>query len=584
MLFALHPIHVESVAWISQRKDVLSTFFWMLTMWFYVRYAERPDVKKFLPVILFFMLGLMAKPMLVTLPFVLLLLDYWPLKRFQPNNAGVKNPELSAKLVVRNGLRLVKEKFLLFCLTAFSVFMTLSAVGSKEALPSHLIISLVYKIKNALISYVSYIGKMFWPFHLAIPYPYSPISIYSAAGAFLLLLLITFFAVKTAKSRPYFVIGWFWYLGTLVPVIGLINFCPTAMADRFTYVPFIGLFVIIAWGCADLLKNFPYKKMLPGILFILIVFILMYRTWVQAGFWKNNLSLFEHALKVTSGNYVAHNSLGNALFRQGRITEAAYQFAQSIKIEPKHEKAHYNLANALWKLNKKDQAITHYLQAIDINPNYDKACYNLASLLLNQNRTDEAITYYKRTLLINPLFPEAEYNLANAYKKIGQIDAAIHHYRLALKTNPFHADAHYNLANALKNQGHLNNAIVHYRQAIDIQANNAKAHHNLATVLMSQGLVHEAIDHYLKALKINPNHVNAGIIWESPILPPGIFPRQLKTLKRPCNCVRNPTISGRLSTRPWKKLIKKAQILNVIPDVRLYIKKEKNRKTTLDSG
>ena len=511
VLFALHPIHVESVAWASERKDVLSTFFWMLTMWFYVRYADRPDVKRFLPVILFLMLGLMAKPMVVTLPFVLLLLDYWPLNRFQPGDAGVEKPELSVKLMVRNGFRLVKEKLLLFCLTAFSVFMILSAslARSKEALPSYLIISLTDKIKNVLISYVSYIGKMFWPFHLAIPYPFNPISSTSAAGALVLLLIITFFAVKTAKSRPYFIIGWFWYLGTLVPVIGLINFCPASMADRFTYVPLIGLFIIIAWGWADFFKNFPYPKRISGILFILLAFMLMHRTWTQAGYWKNNASLFKHAIKVTTGNYVAHNNLGNEFFRQGLITEAAYQFAQSIKIQPDHAKAHYNLANALRELDKTDKAITHYLQAIDINPNYEKACNNLASLLLDLGRTDEAITYYKRTLLIDPHFPEAEYNLANAYKKIGHIDKAIYHYRLALKINPLNADAHYNLANALKNQGHLNKAIGHYRQAIGIQANNEKAHTNLATVLMRQGLVHEAIDHYLKALKINPDHVNA---------------------------------------------------------------------------
>ncbi len=536
-LFALHPINVDSVAWVSERKNLLSTTFWMLTLLAYIRYAKKPDTFRYLTIFCALALGLLAKPMLVTLPCVLLLLDFWPLGRIKIGQQRTTVNYINSGPIFETAKisRLFMEKIPFLALSIATVALSVVSIqlNANNQLIDTAAVPMKLRIENAMVSYVVYLGKMVWPAHLAIFYPFPKvIPLWHSIGAVLFLIAVSALIVAKARKSPWLVTGWLWYLGTLLPVIGLVQggLWP-AQADRWAYVPLIGIFIIIVWGVPAFIPEYKLKKSGIGVTAATLLCVLSLATWIQAGFWKNSQTLFSHALSVTSGNYIAHNNLGNVLFRQGRITEAVYQFTQSIKINPDHAKAHYNLANALLKLDKKDKAITHYLQAISINPNYEKACNNLASLLLNQGRTDEAITYYKRTLLINPHFPKAEYSLANAYKKIGQIDKAIFHYRLALKINPLNADTHYNLANALKNQGHLNKAIGHYRQAIDIHANNEKAHSNLATVLMRQGLVHEAIDHYLKALKINPNHLNARYNLGIAYFTSGNFPAAVENFK-----------------------------------------------------
>ena len=536
-LFALHPINADSVAWVSERKNLLSTTFWMLTLLAYIRYARKPEIFRYFMIFCALALGLLAKPMLVTLPCVLFLLDYWPLGRInigqQITTANDPNSGPTFKTVGISRLFIEKIPFLALSIATIALAVISIQVNANNQLIDTSAVPMKLRIGNAMVSYVAYLGKMVWPAQLAVFYPFPKIiSLWQSFGAALFLIMVSALIVTNARKSPWLATGWLWYLGTLLPVIGLVQggLWP-ALADRWAYVPFIGIFIILAWGVPAFIPECKLKKLGIGLTAATLLFCLSIATWIQAGFWKNSQTLFSHALAVTSGNYIAHNNLGNALFRQGRITEAAYQFGQSIKIQPDHAKAHYNLANALRELDKTDKAITHYLQAIDINPNYEKACNNLASLLLDLGRTDEAITYYKRTLLIDPHFPEAEYNLANAYKKIGHIDKAIYHYRLALKINPLNADTHYNLANALKNQGYMNKAIGHYRQAIGIEANNAKAHTNLATVLMRQGLVHEAIDHYLKALKINPDHVNARYNLGIAYFTTGNFPAAVVNFK-----------------------------------------------------
>jgi len=323
-LFALHPLHVESVAWIAERKDVLSTFFWMLTMYSYVRYVRAPGLERYWPVLLFFILGLMAKPMLVTLPFVLLLLDYWPLGRF---NAGASHKNTSAVA------GLIREKIPLFVFVAASCSITFFVQKSSGAVRSLEDFSFTVRLANALVSYGGYLAKMVWPHSLAIFYPHPGMpSALKIAGACLMLIGISYVAVKTASKHPYMIVGWLWYVGTLVPVIGLVQVGPQAMADRYTYIPLIGIFIMIAWGIPEAVASWRQKRVCLPVLGIGAVILLSALTWGQAAYWKNSHTLFKHAISVTEKNYTIHYNLGIALFDQGGKTEAITHFAEATRL------------------------------------------------------------------------------------------------------------------------------------------------------------------------------------------------------------------------------------------------------------
>ena len=441
-LFALHPLHVESVAWVAERKDVLSTLFWMLTMGAYVYYVERPGYKKYLLVFVFFVLGLMSKPMLVTLPFVFLLLDYWPLKRFQTAKSGIhiaaatRQPASRAKkrkksrqqtgkdtiqtkgtiesrALWREIRPLLKEKVPFFVVTILFCFITFYAqhrvVKPMELYP------LGGRIANALISYVSYIGKMLWPVKLSVFYPYvgvAPLS-WQALSAALVLLVPTCLAIRAARRFPYLIVGWFWYLGTLVPVIGLVQVGLQSMADRYTYVSLIGVFIVIAWGVPELLNRWRYKRFAIASAAVGILFACIVMTYIQVGYWRNNITLYEHAIKVTSENAWAQNNLGYALTLQGKTREAIAHFQKAISIGNPAD-AHYNLGTILASEGKLDEAIYQFRESIRISPYYAKAHNNLGNALLYQGRLDEAIASYREALHLNPDYTLAQENLKNA--------------------------------------------------------------------------------------------------------------------------------------------------------------------------
>ena len=310
-LFALHPLHVESVAWISERKDVLSTFFWMLSLWGYLRYVERPGACRYLLLFFLFILGLMTKPMLVTLPFVLLLLDYWPLNRFQFGSSGDCNYSIQRPF----DFGLVWEKTPLFLLAAVSSVMTYIVQKSGGAVNSLATIPFHDRIANAIVSYVSYIGKMIWPDNLAVFYPYpKSILLWKVAGAGLLLVVVSVVIFRMVRTKPYFAVGWLWYIGTLVPVIGLVQVGSQGMADRYTYVPLIGIFVIIAWGVPDFMPKWRYKKIGFTVTIAAILAIIMITTRLQIRYWSDSLTLFKHAFEVTTvDNCIVHGKLGEAL-------------------------------------------------------------------------------------------------------------------------------------------------------------------------------------------------------------------------------------------------------------------------------
>jgi len=482
-LFALHPLHVESVAWVAERKDVLSTFFWMLTIWSYVGYVERPAIYRYLLVILFFVLGLMTKPMLVTLPFVLLLLDYWPLNRFSFEKSTCCSSRRESTVC-----HLVWEKIPLFSLAAASSVVTFLAQKSGGALGSLDVYPLGVRIANALVSYASYIGKMIWPNNLAILYPHpGMLPMKQVAGAGLLLLFISLLAIWTVKRRPWFTVGWLWYIGTLVPVIGLVQVGIQAMADRYTYVPLIGLFIIVAWGIHELLKRWRYR--IVGLLAITALFllILIVITRIQVRYWTNSISLFEHAIEVTDGNFVAHNNLGGALAEPGRIAEAMSHYFEALRINPDYGKTHYNLGNALVAQGNLDEAFFHYSEALRIDSDHADAHYNLGIVLEMQGRLIEAIFHYYSALRIKPESPEIHYNLGSTLVVQGNFKDAIFHFSEALRVKPDYAEAHNNLGVVLARQGRLPEAIIHFRKALQINPGNDGAQKNLKKALEKQG-------------------------------------------------------------------------------------------------
>jgi len=378
-LFALHPLNVESVAWVAERKNVLSTFFWLLTMWAYIRYAQKTNLKRYSLVILFFAMGQMSKPMLVTLPFVLLLLDYWPLRRLQSDRRTAIS-------------RLVYEKIPLLVLVAGSVVTTLTvqkmggALGSLNAFP------IQERVINALVSYWLYLQKMIWPGGLAIFYahPENTLSVWKGLATAALLALVTTAAIRLARRAPYFAVGWFWYLGTLIPVIQLVQTGSIAMADRYAYVPLIGIFIIIAWGLPELLAKWRLRSRILTIAAGIWISTLMLMTWNQVSHWKNSITIFSHAIEVTDIEYpdflLAHNNLANALLAEGRTGKAISHYKMAINLMPDYAVNHSHLANALFAEQKTEEAISHYKTAVKLLPDYATAHYNLGFALMKEKK------------------------------------------------------------------------------------------------------------------------------------------------------------------------------------------------------
>ncbi len=481
VLFAIHPLHVESVAWVAERKDVLSAFFWFLTIWAYARYAEQTGLRRYLLVLLFFGLGLMAKPMVVTLPFVLLLLDYWPLGRLQLQNVGTVSDLDIPKASV---FRLVWEKIPFFALSATTVVATLLATKAGGTLRSLEVFPLKIRIANALVSYISYMIKMIWPFRLAVYYPHpEAFPIWQIGGAGLLLLVVSVILVRAAGKRPYLVVGWLWYLVALLPVIGLVQAGSQAMADRYTYIPLVGLFVLIAWAVPSLMEGWRYQRVVLAISTTILLLGLTVATMLQVRYWQNSITLFQHALKVTSGNHFAHNNLGVALAQDGRLDEAIYHYFQALRIKPGTADVHNNLGNALAAQGSVDRAVDHYYQALEIDSNNAKAYNNLGNLLANQGKAEEAINHYKEALRLEPDYVEAHYNLGTALAEQGRTEEAIGHLTAALRLMPFWAGAHNNLGVLLEKRGRLDEAIQHYHEALRLDPDYAKARSNLERAL-----------------------------------------------------------------------------------------------------
>ena len=468
-IFAVHPLHVESVAWASERKDVLSTLFWLLTMIAYVRYAERSGLGRYLFVALLFGLGLMAKPMLVTLPIILLLLDYWPLRRFDKSSIR----------------RLVVEKFPLFMLAAGSSVITFLVQNKGGAVAQLEFISLTTRIGNALLSYVGYIGKMIYPSGLAVlyPFPLEGVGLWRPLLSAALLAGLTVFFVRLAGQRRYLLVGWLWYLATLVPVIGIVQVGIQAMADRYTYIPSIGFFMIVAWGLGDLLNRWKHKRVVLIASALIVIVLATLGTRKQVMHWRNSITLFEHTLNVTEGNYLIHNNYGRALGLDGRLYEALHHCQKAAILKPDFAFAHYNLGVTVAAMGNFEQAIDHYQQALRINPDHAVAHNNLGMAFWNLGKIEQAIDHYQQALRINPDYAVAHYNLGLALTNIGKREQAIDHYQQALRINPDHAGAHNNLGNIFVDLGSLGQAIDHYKKALSMRPDDNNIQNKLAWIL-----------------------------------------------------------------------------------------------------
>jgi Flp pilus assembly protein TadD len=481
-LFALHPLHVEAVAWISQRKDVLSTLFWLLTMWAYWNYAVRPGAGRYCLVAVMFVLGMMAKPMLVTLPFVFLLLDYWPLGRFR---LGQRLPEKQPVfLPAATAPRLIAEKIPLIIISAVA---SIAAYGAQERLadlPSLETFPLTVRFGNAVVSYVLYMVKMVWPSNLAVYYPHpGEWPLWSVLGSLMVLIAVSIAAVAALRRHPYVFVGWSWYLGTLVPVIGLVQLSEFSMADRYTYVPLIGLFIIGAWGVPDLLKGRRYKTAVLSVLSVSIIAGIMAVTSIQVGYWRSSLTLFGHAVAVTDNNVAALNNLGGALMNAGRIDEAINRFSEAVSVEPGYSPAWNNLGFAFYRGGDLQKALQSLNRALSLNPRFAKAHNNRGLVALKQGNTEDAIRHFHRAVEIAPGYADAYINRGFAEYSRGRYDDAVIPLQEALKIRPNDDQAYNILGAVLYRQGDVPQAVAHFREALRINPGNREAAGNLKAIM-----------------------------------------------------------------------------------------------------
>ena len=460
-LFALHPLHVESVAWVSERKDVLSSVLWFLTAWAYTAHVSASSQfwrrrAGYAVVIALYAMGLLAKPMLVTLPFTLLLLDVWPLRRIDP------------RLSPRAWLRLFVEKAPLFALAAASSAITFvvqrqgGAVSALEAMPG------ATRFANALVAYVVYLRKTIWPVDLAVFYPYPPgFNIWFVAGCATFLLVITALVIRVGDRWPYAFVGWLWYVGTLVPVIGLVQVGTQAMADRYTYIPLIGIFALVAWGAVDLLGRYA-RAALPAAA-VVVILMSAAATRAQVLHWRDSLAIWQHAVAVTAGNYRAHNSLGAVLGNQGRTAEAIVQFEEALRLRPDHSEAHHihhNLGRALADTGRLNDSLPHYREALRIKPDFAEAHNNLGLALASLGRFDEARQHYERALQAAPSMAIAHNNLGLALHGLGRPDEAIARYTEAIRLDPAYAEAYNNRGYVHGSAGRSDPAIADFSTAV----------------------------------------------------------------------------------------------------------------------
>jgi protein O-mannosyl-transferase len=502
-LFAVHPMHVESVAWIAERKDVLSGFFWMLTLLAYVSYARDRTPWRYGVVVICFVLGLMAKPMVVTLPFVLLLIDIWPLQR-------VKERGVIAEKVPLLVLSLVCS------IVTFIVQRNAGAVKGLASLP------LERRVENAVVAYAKYVAMTIWPSGLAPLYPYEP-SIPTATFILALaaLVAITVVAVRGRARHPYVVVGWLMFIGMLVPVIGLVQVGSQPMADRYTYLPSIGLFIIAVWGLSEVPTGWRHRTTMLAAVAFLAVASCAAAARAQVGFWPDSVALWQHTVSVTANNYRAHSNLGQALYTEGRIDEAIAEYRAALAIDPDFAEASNYLGTALSDRGDIDQAIAAYREALRVLPTFAEAHNNLGLALSRQQKFADAEAEFREAMRLDPRRAATRSNLGITLARTGRIDDAIEVFTEALALQPDSTETRHNLATAQRDRGetladggHLDAALDAFHQAEAIAPDDPEIHFDLGLTLAKKGLAAEAMNEARRTLQLAPEHQDAKRLLE----------------------------------------------------------------------
>lgn len=526
VLFALHPVNVDSVAWLAERKNILSTFFWLLTMVAYFYYARTQRMSFYILAIFVYILGLLSKPMLITLPFVLLLMDYWPLNRIRidarPTGKGWKESVIDPLLEQKELLKkLVSEKvpfFLLACVNAYVAMLSLERNPITEV--STKFVPMALRLENAPVSYFKYIYKMIWPSDLTFFYPY-PISIplwqvlLSLAG----LIVITTVVFMALKKYPYLAVGWLWFIGTLVPVLGITQagLWP-AIGERWAYIPYIGLFVAIAWSLDDVISRLRYKRIIVAACMLILLGSFSYKTWLQAHYWKNNITLFTHGIDVDPNNYVSYSNLGSEYLSKKEYGKAIEYFQKTIKLLPAYPGAHFGLGVAYAEEGETDKAIEQYVLAVNYDPGHIAAYKNLRDLLFKQGKYAEAINFFTKVAHKKPDSCDVANILVEAMIKGAKTEDAIRFLTDFMKKNPKQkAFAYNNMGVVLKETGKTDEAIRYFSTALKLNSEYIPAHKNLMAVYESKGETQKVITELLQIIKLNPkdanSHYNLAVIY-----------------------------------------------------------------------
>ncbi|HQG65543.1 MAG TPA: tetratricopeptide repeat protein [Smithella sp.] len=463
-LFSLHPLRVESVAWASERKDVLNLFFTVLCFYAYAFYADEKKVSRYVLCMLFFVLAVMSKPMAVTLPFVLLLLDYWPLNRWgNPYHENTKNGFSSV-------IKLIGEKIPFFCLSLAASAGAIWAQSKEGTVASLDNVPFMIRTSNAIVAYVSYLGKLLWPVNLAVFYPYEyvlpPWKILFSAAVILVITLIVMYYIR---KKPFLFVGWYIYLGTLVPVIGLVQVGSQAMADRYTYVPSLGITFVLAWGIPSIIENQKLRKRFLAPVAVIFLSLLMLLTWQQCHYWKNSVTVFIHAISVTKNNALAHNQLGLAFYEQGRDREALYHFDKTILLQPAQDSAYNNRGAIYLKYGRTEQALQDFNKTLAVNPHYVKAYNNRANLYIQERQYRLAMEDLNEAIRLQPDYVLAYFNRGLLSAGLGDYQKAIHDFDSVTMLNANHVYAYHNRASLYFNMGNIQSGCLDAQKACALE-------------------------------------------------------------------------------------------------------------------
>lgn len=506
LLFAVHPVNVESVAWVSQRKTVLSTFFWLLSTWAYVGYCSRPGVVRYLATLLLFALALLCKPMVVTFPFALLLLDYWPLRRSAPRETGADEAQES---LLSRWLPLVIEKTPFFVIAGLSCLMTLYAQESAKS--DYTFLPMSARLANAIISYLGYMTTLVWPFGLHILYLH-PMTDYSVGRLVIggaILLAVTIAVLAETWERPYLTMGWLWFLGTMVPMLGLVQVGLQSMADRYAYIPFLGLFIMIAWGVEELTREWPSRVVSLASATAVVAAICTVLTYQQVQVWRDSRSLFEQSLAQSPESGMMHYNLGVVLGDLGEFQKAGEHLAESIRINPRYDRAQIALANLFVKSGQYEAAAARYDAILKLNPNNFDAYYGRGATMQLQGKAREAVFNWEAALVLRKDDPVLYRNLALAMLQLSELDKAAVYFVEALKLDPTDFASRNGLGKVLGMQGRLDDALVQFQEALKYQPGSAEALNNIGVILMRQRKLAEAEATFAAALQVEPRKIEA---------------------------------------------------------------------------